>query len=100
MMKEGRLVSNFFTREGLIYQEGGNIDESNASDGIQKSPKRDDDMLKIHLLVPKKTTLRHRIRCEDNYFIDFVRWLLEIDPMKRPTPKEAMSHPFLAECAY
>ena len=21
MMKEGRLVSNFFTREGLIYQE-------------------------------------------------------------------------------
>lgn len=23
MMKEGRLVSNFFTREGLIYQEAG-----------------------------------------------------------------------------
>jgi hypothetical protein len=22
-MKEGRLVSNFFTREGLIYQEAG-----------------------------------------------------------------------------
>jgi hypothetical protein len=23
MMKEGRLVSSFFTREGLIYQEAG-----------------------------------------------------------------------------
>lgn len=27
MMKEGRLVSNFFTREGLIYQEGGAEEE-------------------------------------------------------------------------
>jgi len=29
-MKEGRLVSNFFTREGLIYQEGG-VDEEQHS---------------------------------------------------------------------
>jgi hypothetical protein len=31
MMKEGRLVSNFFTREGLIYQEGGAADDENTS---------------------------------------------------------------------
>jgi len=30
MMKEGRLVSNFFTREGLIYQEA-NEDENGNS---------------------------------------------------------------------
>jgi len=27
-MKEGKLTSSFFTREGLIYQEGGAEDES------------------------------------------------------------------------
>jgi len=49
-----------------------------------------DDELKIHILVPKKTTLKHRLKCDDPYFIDFVRWLLEIDPTKRPSAKEAM----------
>jgi len=33
--------------------------------------------------------------CPDAAFVDFVRWLLEVDPMKRPTAKEALSHPWL-----
>jgi hypothetical protein len=40
MMKEGRLVSNFFTREGLIYQEvkeGDDDDKSKKSD-VKKKP--------------------------------------------------------------
>lgn len=33
MMKEGRLVQNYFTREGLIYQEAKDgADDSNATD--------------------------------------------------------------------
>jgi hypothetical protein len=32
MMKEGRLVSNFFTREGLIYQEAGGQEEAITSE--------------------------------------------------------------------
>lgn len=106
-MKEGRLVSSFFTREGLIYQEGGNeddLDSQNMSDSSRAQQKKRkgmlDDELKIHLLVPKKTTLKHRLKCEDPYFIDFVRWLLEIDPTKRPSAKEAMQHPWLTECVY
>ena len=31
MMKEGRLVSSFFTREGLIYLEGGLAEEEQES---------------------------------------------------------------------
>ena len=32
-MKEGRLVQNYFTREGLIYQEAKDgADDSNATD--------------------------------------------------------------------
>lgn len=101
MMKEGRLVSNFFTREGLIYQEANN-DEEGASQS-QKKPKPaagDDEELKINILVSKYTTLKKRLKCEDKHFLDFVRWLLEVDPLKRPTAKEALQHPWLTECTY
>ena len=113
MMKEGRLVSNFFTREGLIYQEAGgagghegedsesskaNIKEKGGRNKGKRGP--DDGELKIHILVPKKTTLKSRVKCDDAYFLDFVRWLLDIDPTKRPSAKEAMQHPWITECAY
>jgi len=103
MMKEGRLVSNFFTREGLIYQEGGDDDQASHSVEDSARPKKQrmtDEELRIHLLVPKKTTLKHRLRCEDPYFVDFVRRLLEVDPVKRLSAKEAMQHPWITECAY
>jgi len=54
--------------------------------------------MKIHILVPKKTTLKARVKVEDPYFLDFVRWLLEVDPTKRPSAREAMNHPWLTEC--
>ncbi len=68
----------------------------------QKKPRATggDEDLKIHILVPKKTTLKHRLKCDDPYFVDFVRWLLEIDPTKRPSAKEALQHPWLTECNY
>lgn len=103
MMKEGRLVSNFFTREGLIYQEGGNEDgDASGSDAKKKADKSGmtDEELKIHILVAKRTTLKKRLKCDDQYFVDFVRWLLEVDPLKRPTAKEALQHPWLTECTY
>ena len=101
-MKEGRLVSNFFTREGLIYQEA-NEDENGGSNNQKKkqAPPPSDEELKINILVAKKTTLKKRLRgCDDKHFVDFVRWLLEVDPLKRPTAKEALTHPWLAECTY
>jgi len=35
-MKEGRLVSNFFTREGLIYQENKDDDDDKSKKSSQK----------------------------------------------------------------
>ena len=103
-MKEGRLVQNFFTREGLIYQEVKDGDDESSrkkSDRKVKKPaETDDEELKIHVLIAKKTTLKQRLQCQDAYFLDFVRWLLEIDPLRRPTAKEALQHPWLTEQVY
>lgn len=99
-MKEGRLVSNFFTREGLIYQEAKDDDEDKDKKSTnRKKPSEtdEDEDLKIHILVSKKTTLKKRLQCDDLYFLDFVRWLLEVDPLKRPSAKEALQHPWLTE---
>ena len=93
MMKEGRLVSNFFTREGLIYQEAGAEDENGVTGEDKKKKEKSvvsDDDLKINILVAKKTNLQKRMKCEDKHFVDFVRRLLEVDPLKRPTAKEAL----------
>ena len=101
MMKEGRLVSNFFTREGLIYQEAGAEDENGVTGEDKKKKEKSvvsDDDLKINILVAKKTNLQKRMKCEDKHFVDFVRRLLEVDPLKRPTAKEALQHPWLTEC--
>ncbi len=103
MMKEGRLVSNFFTREGLIYQEANEEKEEGGQSQSQKRVPKDHEEgeeLKINILVAKKTTLKKRLKCEDKHFVDFVRWLLEVDPLKRPTAKEALLHPWLTECTY
>ena len=104
MMKEGKLVSNFFTREGLIYMEAPDEDEESQS-GIhpaqrKKKVRNEDEELKVHILVAKLTTLRQRLGTDDELFIDFVRWLLEVDPLKRPTAKQAMTHPWLTEAKY
>jgi serine/threonine protein kinase len=50
--------------------------------------------------VAKKTTLKHRMGCDDDMFVDFVRWLLEVDPTKRPSAKEALTHPWLSSVKY
>ena len=104
MMKEGKLVSNFFTREGLIYMEAPDEDEE-SQNGVHPSQRKkrvrtDEEELKVHILVAKKTTLKQRIGTDDELFVDFVRWLLEIDPLKRPSAREAMTHPWLTEAKY
>jgi hypothetical protein len=37
----------------------------------------------MHILVPKRTQLRKRLKTNDDNFYDFVKSLLEIDPNLR-----------------
>lgn len=107
MMMEGQLVPNYFTREGLIYQEGADDDYSSndqSADSSVRYSKRKKDLnqtFKIHLLIPKRTTLKSRLNNTDDYlFLDFIFQLLQIDPSKRPSASEAMKHPWLTAGTY
>lgn len=51
---------------------------------------------RLEYLIPKKTSLRHRLPMGDQGFIDFVAHLLEINPKKRPSAYEALKHPWLS----
>lgn len=35
------------------------------------------------VIIPKKTSLKHRLKSNDKYFIDFIKGLLKIDPSER-----------------
>jgi len=41
-------------------------------------------------------SLEHQLSVSDPFFLDFVRKLLEINPQKRLTAKEALDHPWLS----
>jgi len=87
LMTRGRYVPQYFTQDGQLYQE---ID----------GPACPDRGRRLHLLVPKKTSLKQRMRTDCEEFLDFLGCLLQLDPAKRPTSTEALQHPWLTECKY
>ena len=64
MLQNGLNVANLFSNENFIYFH-------------------DKEKELYHIFIPKKTTLKNRIRADDDFFIDFIRSLVEIDPIKR-----------------
>ena len=93
MMIDGKLVNKFFTKnEKLLYQDcylddgqSQNYPDLSDADYSRKKVKTG----KIQILIPKMTNLKHRLKTNDMFFLDFVRQLLQIDPSKRPTAEEA-----------
>ena len=79
-----------------MYADEGASVKDDASETSKKGQKTG----KIQILVPKKSSLNHRLRTEDLFFLDFVRNLLHIDPNKRPTASEAMKHPWFSKVSY
>eukprot|EP00446_Apocalathium_sp_SHHI-4_P077948 CAMPEP_0177550734 /NCGR_PEP_ID=MMETSP0369-20130122/65744_1 /TAXON_ID=447022 ORGANISM="Scrippsiella hangoei-like, Strain SHHI-4" /NCGR_SAMPLE_ID=MMETSP0369 /ASSEMBLY_ACC=CAM_ASM_000364 /LENGTH=836 /DNA_ID=CAMNT_0019035983 /DNA_START=44 /DNA_END=2550 /DNA_ORIENTATION=- len=78
LMTRGRYVPQYFTQDGTLYQE---ID----------GPACPERGRRLHLLVPKKTSLRQRMRTDCEEFLDFLTQLLHLDPSLRPTAAEAMA---------
>ncbi|KAL3724887.1 hypothetical protein ACJRO7_029973 [Eucalyptus globulus] len=77
MLAKGRDTYKYFTKNHMLYE-------------------RNQDTNRLEYLIPKKTSLRHRLPMGDQGFIDFVSHLLEVNPKKRPTAADALKHPWLS----
>lgn len=76
MLEQGRYTSKYFTEDYQLYER--------TRQGRLESIKI------VH------TTLEEQIGCDDKLFLDFLRSLLTIDPIERPTALEALSHPWFS----
>ncbi|XVE63956.1 hypothetical protein DITRI_Ditri07aG0062300 [Diplodiscus trichospermus] len=77
MLAKGRDTYKYFTKNHMLYE-------------------RNQETNRLEYLIPKKTSLRHRLPMGDQGFIDFVAHLLEVNPKKRPSAAEALKHAWLS----
>ncbi|KAE8663318.1 hypothetical protein F3Y22_tig00112988pilonHSYRG00130 [Hibiscus syriacus] len=77
MLAKGRDTYKYFSKNHMLYE-------------------RNQETNRLEYLIPKKTSLRHRLPMGDQGFIDFVTHLLEVNPKKRPSASEALKHPWLS----
>lgn len=76
MIFKGREAHKYFTKKLRLYE-------------------RNQDSNKLEYLVPKRSSLSHRLPTGDQGFVDFVGYLLQINPENRPSASEALKHPWL-----
>ncbi|KAG6530371.1 hypothetical protein ZIOFF_012599 [Zingiber officinale] len=77
MLAKGHDTYKYFTKNHMLYE-------------------RNQETNKLEYLIPKKTSLRHRLPMGDQGFIDFIAYLLEVNPKKRPNALDALNHPWLS----
>ncbi|KAH7434993.1 hypothetical protein KP509_06G044100 [Ceratopteris richardii] len=78
MILNGKEAHKYFTRNLMLYE-------------------RNQETHKLEYLLPKKTSLRHRLPAGDQGFVDFVGYLLQVNPENRPSASEALKHPWLTQ---
>jgi len=99
MMKDGRLVNKFFTPEKLLFQDVF-LDDGLSAGGASETSKRKIKTGKLQVLVPKISNLKSRLNTDDIFFLDFLRNMLHIDPSKRFSADDALSHPWITQAKY
>nr|CAB3498412.1 unnamed protein product [Digitaria exilis] len=87
MLAQGRETYKYFTKNHMLYERNQVL--SLHFFVLQESNR-------LEYLIPKKTSLRHRLPMADQGFIEFVAYLLEVNPKKRPSASEALKHPWLS----
>lgn len=88
MVLRGSAVGENFTQDAQLFKV-------KSEEGVSSTKGK-----RIRLLLPKNSSLRQRLRTDDEVFLDFVASLLQIDPAKRPTAAKALQHPWLAPGRY
>ena len=80
MLQNGRYVHKYFTANGEVFE-----DDVEAGEVVLLLPFQ--DITLDSMLAP--------LECPP--FVDFVRYLMQIDPAHRPSAAEALKHPFFKE---
>jgi serine/threonine protein kinase len=96
-MFKGKSGNEYFSKEKLLFMEvTDNLENSNPenSEDVNESKEK---KKKMHVLVPKRTTIRARLKCDNEDFIDFITKLCEVDQNLRLTATEALMHPFITK---
>ncbi|XP_023518885.1 serine/threonine-protein kinase ppk15-like isoform X3 [Cucurbita pepo subsp. pepo] len=78
MLLNGQETHKYFTEEYDLYYMNEETDQ-------------------MELIIPEETSLEDHLQVFDSGFVDFLSNLLEIDPERRPTAKEALAHPWLSQ---
>jgi len=104
MLTQGRFSPNYFTQDGRLYREQEPAPPvSGAAGSAAAVAAAEADALaarRIHLLLPKRSSLRQRMRTNDDKFLDFLACLLRVDPERRFTAKESLEHPWMTPGLY
>ncbi|XP_054788177.1 uncharacterized protein LOC129294089 isoform X1 [Prosopis cineraria] len=77
MLVRGQETCKYFTKEYDIYHVN---EETNQ----------------LEYIIPEEWSLEQHLQVSDTMFIDFVRFLLSTNPIRRPTARQALKHPWLA----
>ncbi|CAI8586318.1 unnamed protein product [Vicia faba] len=77
MLVKGQETHKYFTKEYDIYFVNEETDQ-------------------LEYIIPEETSLEQHLRITDTMFIDFVGYLLNTNPKRRPTARQALKHPWLS----
>ncbi|XP_010554665.1 PREDICTED: dual specificity tyrosine-phosphorylation-regulated kinase 2-like isoform X2 [Tarenaya hassleriana] len=77
MLEKGQDTYKYFTREYDLYHVNEESDD-------------------IEYIIPEELALEDRLQDSDTLFVDFLRKLLEINPLRRPSASHALTHPWLS----
>ncbi|XP_021769192.1 serine/threonine-protein kinase ppk5-like [Chenopodium quinoa] len=55
-----------------------------------------EDTNQMEYIIPEKSSLEQHLPVSDAGFMDFLRYLLQINPRGRPTARQALEHPWLS----
>ncbi|KAL3521216.1 hypothetical protein ACH5RR_019365 [Cinchona calisaya] len=79
MLQRGQETHKYFTKEYDLYYIN---EETNQLE---------------YIIAEESSALEHHLQISDPLFLDFISKLLEINPERRPTAREALDHPWLSK---
>ncbi|EFH70227.1 hypothetical protein ARALYDRAFT_473791, partial [Arabidopsis lyrata subsp. lyrata] len=99
MLEKGQETHKYFTKEYDLYH----LNEIKNFDISKKKTQKTyclNESNKIEYIITEELCLEEQLHVSDELFLDFVKSILEINPLIRPTALEVLNHPWLSSSSY